>query len=60
MLFTGTDFQKTVWTALLKIPYGQTVSYGELARRIGRPEAVRAVANATAPTLCRSLRHVTA
>lgn len=46
LLFTGTDFQKTVWTALLKIPYGQTVSYGELARRIGRPEAVRAVANA--------------
>lgn len=32
---TGTDFQRRVWQALLEIPYGQTVSYGELARRIG-------------------------
>lgn len=39
----GTPFQKEVWTALLEIPYGSTISYGELARRIGRPNAVRAV-----------------
>lgn len=31
----GTDFQRRVWAALLKIPYGQTISYGELARRVG-------------------------
>lgn len=46
LLFVGTDFQKTVWNELLKIPYGQTISYGEMARRIGMPKAVRAVANA--------------
>jgi methylated-DNA-[protein]-cysteine S-methyltransferase len=39
----GTDFQRTVWRALRQIPCGKTISYGELARRIGRPEAVRAV-----------------
>jgi methylated-DNA-[protein]-cysteine S-methyltransferase len=39
----GTPFQRTVWTALLAIPYGETVSYGELAERIGRPTAARAV-----------------
>src|SRR5690606_32152543 len=39
----GTPFQQTVWEALRHIPYGQTVSYGELARRVGRPAAVRAV-----------------
>jgi methylated-DNA-[protein]-cysteine S-methyltransferase len=39
----GTPFQKTVWRALREIPCGQTVSYSELARRIGRPNAVRAV-----------------
>lgn len=42
----GTPFQKKVWRQLMKIPYGQTVSYAELARRIGRPKAYRAVANA--------------
>ncbi len=46
LLFTGTDFQKRVWRELLKIPFGNTVSYGEMARRIGMPKAVRAVANA--------------
>lgn len=46
LLFAGTDFQKMVWNALLDIPYGMTVSYSEMARQIGRPEAVRAVANA--------------
>ena len=39
----GTPFQQQVWQALLAVPYGQTVSYGEIARRIGRPKAVRAV-----------------
>lgn len=43
-----TPFQKTVWTALLRIPKGDTVTYSELARRIGRPRAVRAVASAVA------------
>lgn len=46
LLFVGTDFQKTVWNELLKIPFGNTMSYGEMARRIGMPKAVRAVANA--------------
>src|SRR5262249_5179883 len=36
-------FQRTVWEALLKTPYGRTVSYGQLADRIGRPTASRAV-----------------
>lgn len=39
----GTPFQLEVWEALRAIPYGETTSYGELARRIGRPAAVRAV-----------------
>ena len=39
----GTRFQQQVWTALCAIPYGETISYGELARRIGNPRAVRAV-----------------
>jgi methylated-DNA-[protein]-cysteine S-methyltransferase len=39
----GTEFQVNVLKALLKIPYGETVSYGEIARRIGKPKAVRAV-----------------
>jgi methylated-DNA-[protein]-cysteine S-methyltransferase len=42
----GTAFQRTVWHALLEIPYGETVSYGELARRIGRPDRARAVGTA--------------
>lgn len=46
LLFVGTDFQKAVWSDLLNIPYGETISYGEMARRIGRPSSVRAVANA--------------
>jgi len=46
LLFAGTDFQKRVWNALLAIPYGETVSYAEVARRIGMPKAIRAVANA--------------
>ncbi len=39
----GTDFRKTVWNELGRIPYGETISYGELARRIGEPHASRAV-----------------
>jgi methylated-DNA-[protein]-cysteine S-methyltransferase len=39
----GTDFQKKVWQELVKIPYGETLSYGELAKRIGNPKASRAV-----------------
>ncbi len=39
----GTDFQKQVWRQLLKIPYGQHITYGEQARRVGRPKAARAV-----------------
>lgn len=46
LMFVGTEFQKKVWDELLKIPYGETVSYGEMARNIGMPKAVRAVANA--------------
>lgn len=42
----GTSFQQTVWRALLGIPYGTTCSYQQQARKIGRPEAVRAVAHA--------------
>ena len=42
----GTDFQKSVWCALQKIPAGGTKSYGEIARAIGRPKAVRAVGGA--------------
>ncbi|HEX4979465.1 MAG TPA: methylated-DNA--[protein]-cysteine S-methyltransferase [Acidimicrobiales bacterium] len=39
----GTDFQRQVWDALLAIPFGQTRSYGEIARAVGRPNASRAV-----------------
>lgn len=39
----GTDFQCKVWMELAKIPYGETISYGELAKRIGKPKAARAV-----------------
>ena len=42
----GTAFQQTVWRALREIPSGTTISYGELARRIGQPAAVRAVGTA--------------
>jgi methylated-DNA-[protein]-cysteine S-methyltransferase len=42
----GTDFQIQVWKAISSIPRGETCSYGELAKSIGRPKAFRAVANA--------------
>ncbi|ATY33261.1 methylated-DNA--[protein]-cysteine S-methyltransferase [Sphingomonas psychrotolerans] len=41
--FSGTAFQKSVWKALLAIPFGETRSYGEIARQLGRPGAARAV-----------------
>ena len=44
--FKGTPFQKKVWSALAKIPYGQTRSYKEIARAIGHSKALRAVGNA--------------
>jgi AraC family transcriptional regulator, regulatory protein of adaptative response / methylated-DNA-[protein]-cysteine methyltransferase len=44
----GTAFQHQVWQALRQIPLGETISYTELARRVGRPKAVRAVARACA------------
>lgn len=42
----GTPFQQRVWTELRKIPYGTTISYAELARRVGQPGAARAVGSA--------------
>ncbi len=39
----GTPFQRAVWAALREIPYGETMSYGQLAERLGRPTAARAV-----------------
>lgn len=42
----GSDFRKKVWNELLKIPYGETISYGEQAKRIGNPKAARAVGQA--------------
>jgi methylated-DNA-[protein]-cysteine S-methyltransferase len=44
--YSGTIFQMAVWNEMMKIPYGKTVSYKELAMRIGKPNAYRAVANA--------------
>jgi methylated-DNA-[protein]-cysteine S-methyltransferase len=43
LTFGGTPFQRAVWSALLEIPYGETASYGELARLLGKPSAARAV-----------------
>ena len=45
---TGTDFQRTVWKHLREIPAGETMSYGELAARVGDPKAARAVGMANA------------
>jgi methylated-DNA-[protein]-cysteine S-methyltransferase len=42
----GTEFQLRVWNELTRIPYGTTISYGELARRLGNPDASRAVGTA--------------
>ena len=48
LLMAGTAFQKSVWEALLQIPYGETASYAAQAKCIGNPKAVRAVASANA------------
>lgn len=42
----GTEFQKKVWNELLKIPYGETITYSELAKRVGSTKGMRAVGNA--------------
>ena len=39
----GTAFQQAVWSELVRVPYGERVTYGDLARKVGRPDAVRAV-----------------
>jgi methylated-DNA-[protein]-cysteine S-methyltransferase len=46
LLFAGTDFQRAAWDELMRIPYGTTISYTEMAARMGMPRAVRAVAGA--------------
>jgi len=43
----GTPFQRTVWSEIAKVPFGETITYAELARRCGRPAAVRAAGAAT-------------
>ena len=48
----GTAFQRSVWAALQEIPYGKTCSYSQLTERLGRPSAVRAVANAIGKNPC--------
>jgi len=48
----GTDFQKKVWEALLTIPYGETVSYQDIAKRINNPKAVQAVGTAIGKNPC--------
>jgi len=48
LLLRGTNFQVKVWQALLRIPEGAVVSYSDVAKRVGRPDAVRAVAGAVA------------
>jgi len=59
LLFIGADFQKLVWNALLKIPYGTTVSYGEIPRMISRPSSIRAVANANGVNAISIFAHAT-
>lgn len=44
--FTGTSFQQEVWKTILDIPYGNTLSYQDVANKMGRPSSVRAVAHA--------------
>jgi methylated-DNA-[protein]-cysteine S-methyltransferase len=46
LTMTGSAFQRRVWSELRKIPYGESISYGELAQRIGIPSAARAVGTA--------------
>jgi len=46
ILMVGTEFQKQVWNALIEVPYSKTASYLDLSKKIGNPDAVRAVASA--------------
>jgi methylated-DNA-[protein]-cysteine S-methyltransferase len=46
LLLVGTDFQKSVWNELIKIPFGKTISYLELSQKLGDVKAIRAVASA--------------
>jgi methylated-DNA-[protein]-cysteine S-methyltransferase len=46
LVMAGNDFERRAWRALQEIPYGETISYGEQARRIGAPSAARAVGTA--------------
>jgi|GEM_PF-527307 len=46
LVMRDTDFQQRVWDALLTIPFGSTITYGDLAKEIGKPDAVRAVGTA--------------
>ncbi len=43
LVINGTGYQQKVWKELIKVPYGETVSYGELARRVGNPRGARSV-----------------
>ena len=42
----GTEFQRKAWQAMRKIPFGETISYGDQARKVGKPKAYRAVGSA--------------
>ncbi len=46
--FQGTEFQRSVWSRLVKVPYGTTTTYGEIAQKVGKRGAARAVGNAVA------------
>ncbi|MBR4308166.1 MAG: methylated-DNA--[Oscillospiraceae bacterium] len=46
LIYSGTNFERLVWSAMSEIPYGKMVTYGQLAAKIGQPTACRAVANA--------------
>jgi len=43
LIMNGTDYQRKVWKELLRVPYGKTISYGELAGRVGNPRGARSV-----------------
>jgi methylated-DNA-[protein]-cysteine S-methyltransferase len=47
MAYAGTDFQKVIWRQIARVPFGETISYTELARRAGAPRALRAAGAAT-------------
>jgi methylated-DNA-[protein]-cysteine S-methyltransferase len=47
MAYAGTDFQKVIWRQIARVPFGETITYTELARRAGVPKALRAAGTAT-------------